>query len=153
MKRLFIIIILAITCGFIAMAQDNPVSNHTTGVGDHDFGPSSRFVRAGITLTYNADTRIITVNGLKDRCNYAVTLQLITTQEEWNDEVSLYSNVIDVSYLLDGKYKITLESEEDATYTFILNIGGNGTTVYDGTLFPQGGGRTGTHVLVEPTTF
>lgn len=138
MKRLFIIIAIAITCGLAAMAQDNPVSNHTCGGGDHNvLGIDRGFVRAGITLTYNVESQTIIANGLKDRTNYAVTLQSITTLEEWTDQISTVSNVIDVSYLEDGKYKIILESNEGATYTFVLNLGENESTVYDGTLFPQ----------------
>lgn len=138
MRRLFIIIAIAITCGLTAMAQDNPVSNHTCGGGDHNvIGIDRGFVRAGITLTYNAESQSIIANGLKDRINYAVTLQSVTTLEEWTDQISTFSNVINVSFLDAGKYKIILESDEGARYTFVLNLGDNESSVYDGSLFPQ----------------
>ena len=138
MKRIFIIIAIAITCGLTAMAQDNPVSNHSCSGEDHEvIGIERGNVRVGITLTYNADIQCIFVNGLKDQLNYMVTIQSMTTLNEWNDNVTKFDNVINVSYLEAGKYRIILESSEGATYTYLLTIGDFWSTVFDGTRFPQ----------------
>ena len=152
MKRLFIITILALSCGLTTWAQNNPVSNHTCSGGDHDvIGVVNGFVMPGISLSYDDDAQMITVNGITDNATYVVSIVSITTLEEWYDEVSSYDNVIDVSFLDEAKYRITLQSYEGTTYTFVVNIGGNSTTVFDGSLTPKGG-QNGSNVFRRPTS-
>ena len=148
MKRLIIITILALSCGLTTWAQNNPVSNHTCGGGDHDvIGVITNVVMPGVSLTYDEGTQTVIVNGLTDNVTYSVTIVSITTLEEWYDAVSSFDNVIDVSFLEEAKYRITLESYEGSTYTFVINLGGNSMTVFDGSLFPQNfSGRSGKRV-------
>ena len=152
MKRFILITILAILGGMSAMAQNNPLSNHTSGGGDHNFNGGSRgFVRAGFMLTYNSTDQLITVNGLQEYVNYTVLIVSMTTQQEWTDVVTREANVIGVSYLEEGKYKITLEGSDGTSYTYTLNIG-TGTMGFDWILYPQGGQAGGANsVFVDPT--
>ena len=152
MKRLLFITILALCCGLTTWAQNNPVSNHTCGGGNHEIGPNFGYVRAGISLSYDDCSQTIIVNGITDNSSYLVTITSATTLEEWYDEVSGPANVIDVSFLEEGRYRITLESNEGAIYTFTLNITGNSTTVFDGSLTPRGGGENWSNVFSRPTS-
>lgn len=139
MKRILFITILALCCGLTTWAQNNPVSNHTCSGGDHDFGAITSFVRAGITLTYDECSQTIIVSGITDNSRYRVTITSVSTFEEWYDEVSGYSYVIDVSFLVEGRYKITLENDEGTTYNYTISVGSNSTSVVDGSLTPRGG--------------
>ena len=139
MKRIIFITILALCCGLTTWAQNNPVSNHTCSGGDHLDGPLSGYVQAGITLTYDDWSQMIIVNGITDNSSYLVTISSVTTFEEWYGVVSGCDNVIDISYLVEGRYTITLKNDEGTTYTFTVSIGSNSTSVFDGTLTPRGG--------------
>lgn len=151
MKRVFFITILALCCGLSTWAQNNPVSNHTCGGGDHEIGVITGFVRAGISLTYDVCSQTIIVNGITDDSSYMVTITSVTTLEEWYDEVSGYANVINVGGLEEGRYRISLENNEGAIYTYTINIGGNSTTVFDGSLTPRGG-ENGSNVFRRPSS-
>lgn len=139
MKRILFITILALCCGLTTWAQNNPVSNHTCSGGDHNFGPNTGYVRAGISLTYEECSQAIIVNGITDNSSYLVTITSVSTFEEWYDEVSGYANVIDASFLVEGRYRITLENNEGATYTFTISVGSNSTSIFGGSLTPRGG--------------
>ena len=139
MKRIIFITILALCCGLTTWAQNNPVSNHACGGKNHEVGPNTGYVRTGISLTYDECSQTIIVTGITDNSIYMVTITSESTFEEWYDEVSGYANVIDASFLVEGRYRITLENNEGVTYSFRISIGSNSTSIFGGSLTPRGG--------------
>ena len=115
-------------CGMTAMAQDRPDITQQTGGGDHS-GVS--FMQMP-TLVYDEEAKQIEVFG----CNtdyYDVLIKLQSTGDiVWQGTIDGVHDIIDVSFLMNGTYTISLTNDKGYTYRWTFNGGLSASVVTDG---------------------
>ena len=112
MKRIYIIIILAVICGITAMAQSTGMAHQTNG-SDRKL----EFVNGNPVITYNDLSQTLTVNGNILVTYFELTIKTMDTQEiEFQDVFEGPTTTLDVSFLADGCYQVVYMDSRGTTY-------------------------------------
>jgi len=121
MKRAFFIIILAVICSLVSMAQDRPDITHQSTGRDRIETKSL----SSPTLTYYSMYRLILVNGngLSDFYNVMIN-NAMTNEIVYYAAISGDNDVIEASMLIAGMaYDIILTDENGTTFTYVFDGG------------------------------
>jgi hypothetical protein len=115
MKRLYIIIILAVLCGITAAAQGRPnISHQSTGRDRTGFALS-----APPLISYDNASQQLTINASKNTAYFELTITSMATQQiEVQELFEGTSAMVNVAMLNDGtSYKINFVDNKGMTYS------------------------------------
>lgn len=144
MKKIFIISILIVICGMTAMAQNNPVTNHTSGGNDRK--EIIGFDPLGYSVWYDSSSEEIVIGGLQEDISYLLMIAPARTPEVTliAETIDGINNRVNVSMLDEGRYFVDVRFAVTGgvAFTRFVNIGGSSG-------FPNGFGTTGIQSLTD----